>query len=153
MPDEIPSGSSGKADSSDAQEERGPQQSALQTRATFLKNWDWELVTGLNRSACTRGKAQHGYNTETFEEVRQAWEEKRKSEISFKELLDFLRHCHGRAPFLFFNGNTFSDVARRSTGALLAEFPQSRINEAGSLTAIMLPAYWTNSHSPWGWRH
>ncbi len=26
------------------------------------------------------------------------------------ELIEFLRQCHRRAPFLFFNGNTFADV-------------------------------------------
>lgn len=43
--------------------------------------------------------------------------------------------CHRAAPFLFFNGNTFSEVGRRVTDALLAEFPLSRRREAASLAA------------------
>lgn len=56
-------------------------------------------------------------------------------EITFQELLDFLRRCHRGAPFLFFNGNTFAEVARRTTDALLAEFPLARRREASSLAA------------------
>src|ERR1043166_5873127 len=44
----------------------GPgEQSPLQVRASFLKNWDWQFVIGLNRGACARGSAQHGLNRET----------------------------------------------------------------------------------------
>lgn len=135
MPDEIPPRLGRKTDTGDAKKERSGEQSALQTRATFLKNWDWELVTSLNQIACARGKAQHGNNTETHGQVRQEWEDKRENEITFKALLDFLRYCHRQSPFLFFNGNTFSDIARRSTDALLAEFPQPRKKEASSLAA------------------
>ena len=31
---------------------------------------------------------------------------------SLDETIEFLRQCHRRAPFLFFNGNTFADVGR-----------------------------------------
>jgi len=55
--------------------------------------------------------------------------------LTLQELLDFLRQCHRGAPFLFFNGNTFAEVARRSTDALLAEFPLARRREASSLVA------------------
>lgn len=135
MADEIPSRSGGKADAGNAPRERGGEQSALQVRAAFLENWDWELINSLNRTACERGRAQHGHNSETHERVRQQWEGLRPTELTFKELLEFLRACHRGAPFLFFNGNTFAEVARRSMDALLAEFPLARRREAASLAA------------------
>lgn len=55
--------------------------------------------------------------------------------MTLQETLDFLRQCHRDAPFLFFNGNTFAEVARRLVDVLLAEFPLARRREAASLTA------------------
>lgn len=115
--------------------ERGGEQSPLQGRAAFIQNWDWQLVTGLNRGACDRGKAQHGYNSETHERARQRWEELRARELTLGGTLDFLLECHRTAPFLFFNGNTFGEIARRIVDAVFVEFPLARRREAASLTA------------------
>jgi len=49
--------------------------------------------------------------------------------------LDFLFQCHRAAPFLFFNGNTFGEIARRIVDAVFIEFPLSRRREAASLAA------------------
>jgi len=46
-----------------------------------------------------------------------------------------LRQCHRRAPFLFFNGNTFADVARQITAALFADLPTVRRREVMSAVA------------------
>ena len=43
-----------------------------------------------------------------------------------------LRQCHRDAPFLFFNGNTFADIGRRLTAALLADLPPARLRQATS---------------------
>ena len=43
--------------------------------------------------------------------------------------------CHRAAPSLFFNGNTFGEIARRITDAIFIEFPHSRRREASSLAA------------------
>lgn len=51
------------------------------------------------------------------------------------ETLDFLRACHRKAPFLFFNGNTFAEVGRRLMAALLADLPSPRLREATSAAA------------------
>jgi hypothetical protein len=51
------------------------------------------------------------------------------------ETLDFLRTCHRRAPFLFFNGNTFADIARTFSDYLFAELPRGRRREATSVVA------------------
>jgi hypothetical protein len=49
--------------------------------------------------------------------------------------LDFLFQCHRDAPFLFFNGNTFGEIARRIVDAVFVEFPLGRRREAASLAA------------------
>ena len=46
-----------------------------------------------------------------------------------------MRQCHRRAPFLFFNRNTFADVARQVAAALLAELPTGRRGEVMSAVA------------------
>jgi hypothetical protein len=51
------------------------------------------------------------------------------------ELLQFLRHCHRSAPFLFFNGNTFADIARRMVDLVFAELPAPRRREVVSAVA------------------
>lgn len=51
------------------------------------------------------------------------------------ETLDFLLACHRSAPFLFFNGNTFGEIARRILDVVFAEFPLTRRREAASLAA------------------
>lgn len=111
------------------------EQSPLQARAAFLKNWDWQLVVGFNRGACERGSAQHGPNSEAFSTCQSEWESFRLREVTLAETLDFLRQCHKRAPFLFFNGNTFADIGRRLVAALLAELPPSRLRQATSSIA------------------
>lgn len=46
--------------------------------------------------------------------------------------LDLLRSFHRRAPFLFFNGNTFADLGRRMTDALFADLVVLRRREVVS---------------------
>ena len=107
----------------------------LQTRAAFLANWDWLAVTGINRRACARGGAQHGINTETQEACAAEWEALRQSEISLGGTLDSLRGFHRKAPFLFFNGNTFSSIGRELALALFSDLPPGRKREVSSAVA------------------
>jgi hypothetical protein len=46
-----------------------------------------------------------------------------------------LRHCHRRAPFLFFNGNTFADVGRTIIDFVFADLPTSRRRQVMSAVA------------------
>ena len=114
MADETEIGSAGAHDRRGHPRRGAGEQSPLQARAAFLKNRSWEFVVSYNAGACARGGAQHGFNREAQEAVARQWEEKRIAILSLAEALDFLRPCHRSAPFLFFNGNTFSDIGRRS---------------------------------------
>lgn len=55
--------------------------------------------------------------------------------MTLAEAFDTLREFHKRAPFLFFNGNTFAAIGRELSYALFADLPALRKREAGSATA------------------
>src|SRR6266480_710643 len=135
MSNETPTGSAGAPDGPGHPGGSPGKQSPLQARAQFLKNRSWELVVGLNRGACARGGAQHGFNRETQAACASEWAAKQGQVLSLNETIDFLRQCHRRAPFLFFNGNTFADVGRQIAAALFADLPTPRRREVMSAVA------------------
>ena len=135
MADETEIGSAGAPDGRGHPRRGAREQSPLQARAAFLKNRSWEFVVSYNAGACARGGAQHGFNREAQEAVAREWEEKRITLLSLAEALDFLRHCHRSAPFLFFNGNTFADIGRQIAAAVFAELPTGRRREITSAIA------------------
>ena len=135
MSDEAAIGSAGASDRRGHSRGSPGEQSPLQARAEFLKNRSWDLVVSLNRGACARGGAQHGFNRETRETCQREWTEKQEQILSLAEVIDFLRQCHRRAPFLFFNGNTFADVARQITATIFADLPTVRRREVMSAVA------------------
>ena len=135
MPDETPNRSSGTPDGRGHPGGGAGEQSPLQARAAFIKNRSWESVVGFNRGACARGGAQHGPNPESHETTRREWEQQRGRECSLLDTLEFLKRCHRAAPFLFFNGNTFADVARGLADLLFADLPHARRREVVSAVA------------------
>jgi len=135
MSDEAATGPAGASERRGHPRGSPGEQSPLQTRAAFLKNRSWDFVIGLNRGACARGSAQHGFNRETQETCQREWTEKQQQTLPLAEVIEFLRQCHRRAPFLFFNGNTFADVARQITAALFADLPTVRRREVMSAVA------------------
>ncbi len=135
MSDETAIGSAGASDGRGHPRGSPREQSPLQARAAFIKNWSLESVIGYNRGACARGGAQYGLNRETQEACRREWEEKRQQVVSLADTIEFLRQCHRRAPFLFFNGNTFADIARQVVAAIFADLQTGRRREVMSAVA------------------
>ncbi len=111
------------------------QPAPLQSRAKFLQNWDWASVTQIHDGLCERGRAERGLNSETHAAVTEEWEKRRASELTLLETFQFLRSCHRRAPFLFFNGNTFAEIGRALANALFSDLPLRRRKEASSAAA------------------
>ena len=109
--------------------------SPLQTRAAFVKNWDWQSIVSINRGACERGRAQHGINSETGEACAQEWENLRSKVLTLAETFDCLRSFHRKAPFLFFNGNSFATIGRELSLALFSDVGPARRRELGSAVA------------------
>ena len=132
---ETPTGPAGSTHGGGSSGRDSGEQSALQTRAAFLQNWSWELVTGLNRAACARGSAQHGINPETGGACQIRWEEFRVNPASLLETLEFLRSLHRSAPYLFFNGNTFADIGRRICDTIFADLSAVRRRALASCVA------------------
>src|SRR5712691_8025340 len=110
MSDEAENGSAGTSDSGRCTG-RGRRESApLQSRAKFLQNWSWASVTQINSGLCERGRAQRGINSEAHGAAAQEWEKCQARELTLLETFHFLKSCHRKAPFLFFNGNTFAEI-------------------------------------------
>jgi hypothetical protein len=135
MPDETANRSAGTTDGGGHPEGSRSEPAPLQSRAKFLQNWDWVSVTQINGGLCERGGAQRGVNSETHAAVAQEWEACRACDLTLLETFDFLRSCHKRAPFLFFNGNTFAEIGRALANALLRDLPFHRRKEAASAAA------------------
>jgi hypothetical protein len=109
--------------------------SPFQTRAAFLQNWSWESVVSINAGACARGRAQHGVNSEASEACAKDWSARHGQEVTLASAFDTLREFHKRAPFLFFNGNTFAAIGRELSYALFSDLPALRKREVGSAAA------------------
>ena len=135
MSDETEIGSAGAPDRRGHSGGGSGEQSPLQARAAFLKNRSWELVVGLNRGACSRGCTQHGQNSESYAALEAEWQLRRAEVSTLNETIEFLRQCHRRAPFLFFNGNTFADVGRTIVDFVFADLPNTRRREVMSAIA------------------
>lgn len=132
---EAEAGSSGAPDGGGHRPSGGSECSPFQARAAFLANWGWQSVVGINQRAWARGGAQHGANSETGAARAAEWEQTHRKELSLGETVDFLRACQRGAPFLFFNGNTFSFIGRELIFVLFSDLPPLRRREIGSAVA------------------
>ena len=135
MPDEIATGSAGAPDGGGHPGGSQGEPAPLQSRAKFLQNWGWPSVAQINAGLCERGRAQRGINSETHAAVAEEWEKVRSSELTLFDTLLFLKSCHRRAPFLFFNGNTFAEIGRALGNALFSDLSFHRKKEASSAIA------------------
>ena len=122
-------GSAGSVDGGGLAGGSSSDHSPFQARARFLENWRWELVVALNRGACGRGGATHGFNSEAQGACEGRWENLRPQELSIIETLDELRAFHRAAPFLFLNGCTFAALANTLLVAVFAEADPIRRRE------------------------
>lgn len=123
MNNEAANRSAGASDGGGHSEGSRGEPAPLQSRAKFLQNWDGVSVTQINGGLCERGRAQRGVNSETHTAVAEEWEKRRADELSLWETYELLRSGHRRAPFLFFNGNTFAETGRVLTNALFRNLP------------------------------
>jgi len=135
MTDEAARRSGDESNAKDGARGSAGEPASLQGRAPFLANWNWESVVRVNERLCRGDRAQHGKNSETHARCEEEWIQGGGKARTLPETLDWLRSFHRKAPFLFFNGNTFAEIARTLTDALFAEFPRGRRREAASLAA------------------
>jgi hypothetical protein len=132
MSNETEAGPSGASQAGGHSPDGDGLSSPLQARAPFLKNWSWQSVTDINRGSCERGRAQHGTNSETHGTSAKEWEKVHLETLSLLQTLDTLRAFHRRAPFLFFNGNTFASIGRDLAITLFDDLTHLRKAEVSS---------------------
>ena len=135
MSDETANRFAGTSDSGGHSGRSRSEPAPLQSRAKFLQNWDWSSVTQINGGLCKRGRAQRGINSETHAAVAEEWEKYRTSTLTLLETFQFLKSCHRRAPFLFFNGNTFAEIGRALANALFSDLAFHRRKETAAAVA------------------
>lgn len=135
MSNETAIGPAGAPDGGGHPQRSRGESAPLQSRAKFLQNWEWPSVTQIHDGLCERGRAQRGVNPETHAAVAEEWEKRRAAELTLLETFQFLKSCHRRAPFLFFNGNTFAEIGRALANALFSDLPFHRRKEASSAAA------------------
>jgi hypothetical protein len=135
MEDETATGSAGTVDGDGHSGRSHGEPAPLQSRAKFLQNWDWVSVTQINSGLCQRGRAQQGINSETHAALAEEWQNRRTAELTLLETFCFLKSCHRRAPFLFYNGNTFAEIGRALASALFSDLSLHRRKEVASAVA------------------
>jgi len=135
MTDETATGPAGAPDGGGHPRRSCGESTPLQARAKFLQNWNWASVTQIHDGLCERGRAQRGVNPETHRAAQAEWEQKQAIELTLLETFQFLKACHRRAPFLFFNGNTFAEIGRALAIALFSDLSFHRRKEVASATA------------------
>ena len=134
-PHETSPGSAEAPDGGRLGRRSGGDSSPLQARAAFFTHWDWQSIVSINRGACERGSAQHGITSEAGAACEIEWEAGRHGEITLSEAISWLRSFHRKAPFLFFNGNTFAAIGRQISRAVFHELPLARQREVLSAAA------------------
>lgn len=96
---------------------------SLPAQAPVLKNRGWGLVVGLNRRRGAGVGAQHGEDTESREADKSECLRQQSGIVSLDEVIEFLRRFQRRAPFGFFNGNTFADFGSSIVNLIFAGLP------------------------------
>jgi hypothetical protein len=135
MSHETPSGPRKSASARGRVETGGGEQSPLQCKARFLENWSWQAIANLNRGLCEGKRALFGPNPESHTTSQEEWQRLQKEDLTFLEVIRHLREFHRRAPFLFFNGNTFAELGRGLSYTLFAELAVARKKQIASLVA------------------
>ncbi len=81
----------------------------IATRA-WLADFTWEVVTAQNAVLCAAKNALHKPTSEGHEETKALWDLRHPQVMRLDEAVDLCRKCHRKAPFCFYNGNTFASI-------------------------------------------
>ena len=79
------------------------------TRA-WLADYTWEVVTAQNAVLCAAKNALHKPTSDGHDETKAFWLLQHTQSMRFDEAVDLCRRCHRKAPFCFYNGNTFASI-------------------------------------------
>jgi hypothetical protein len=87
-------------------------------KRAWLQPFTWAVVVETNRQLCQPKGALHKPTRDGYDQTRDLWESRHRTEMTLAEAVDLCRLCHRLAPFCNFNGNTFVAVVRRLIGDL-----------------------------------
>jgi len=79
------------------------------TRA-WLADFTWEVVTAQNAVLCAAKNALHKPTSDGHAETKALWDLRHPQVMRLDEAVDLCRQCHRKAPFCFYNGNTFASI-------------------------------------------
>lgn len=79
------------------------------TRA-WLADYTWEVVTAQNAVLCAAKNALHKPTSDGHAETKALWLLQHTQSMRLDEAVDLCRRCHRKAPFCFYNGNTFASI-------------------------------------------
>jgi len=79
------------------------------TRA-WLADFTWEVVTAQNAVLCAAKNALHKPTSDDHAETKALWDLRHPQVMRLDEAVDLCRQCHRKAPFCFYNGNTFASI-------------------------------------------
>ncbi|HBJ85056.1 MAG TPA: hypothetical protein DDZ88_14535 [Verrucomicrobiales bacterium] len=79
------------------------------TRA-WLADYTWEIVTAQNAVLCAAKNALHKPTSDGHDATKVLWEAQHTQKMRLDEAVDLCRRCHRKAPFCFYNGNTFASI-------------------------------------------
>ena len=79
------------------------------TRA-WLADFTWEIVTAQNAVLCAAKNALHKPTSDGHAATKELWEQQHTQDMRLDEAVDLCRRCHRKAPFCFYNGNTFASI-------------------------------------------
>jgi hypothetical protein len=79
------------------------------TRA-WLADYTWEVVTAQNAVLCAAKNALHKPTSDGHAETKTLWLLQHTQSMRLDEAVDLCRRCHRKAPFCFYNGNTFASI-------------------------------------------
>ncbi|MEG3973663.1 hypothetical protein QT970_03445 [Microcoleus sp. herbarium8] len=78
---------------------------------------EWSDIEKLNGEICEKARYQHGRTSDGYEPAKQLFEERKgQAKLDLPDVVDTMRELHKLAPFLFLNGNTFSEMGTRMSG-------------------------------------
>lgn len=100
----------------------------------WLSLFTWNDIVKINAAECQKGKVEHRLMPGS-QKAMTVWESNQKMKISLKQALDICRVCHKLAPFQFFNGNTFTFLARNIISDLIHHLPSTKAHTFRSCVA------------------
>lgn len=82
----------------------------MKATQAWLADFTWEIVTAQNAVLCAAKNALHKPTSDGHDTTRELWEQRHTQEMRLDEAVDLCRRCHRKAPFCFYNGNTFASI-------------------------------------------